>query len=180
MSYIGKYILKDGSITDALPKSKKALGGIFDETTDAYLILPMADIDNHRSYSLQEIMDIAESYNQEHGNRYLQWNVPSLRDWNTIINNLGKTLPISREEISIGDQMAEWTEFDAAIATENLKKFGLSDKSYYWSCTTEYHDEVYLLDLSAGTIEAYPALADGEQYDYALRLVGKVSKNHFV
>lgn len=177
MSSIGKYILKDGSIVDALPKVKKSLGVIFDETPNDYLILPFSDIDCHRTYDLQEIIDIAESYNQEHGNRYLQWSVPSLKDWNTIISNLGKTLPQGREELSANDRMSEWMEFDATIAAENLKKYGLTAKSYYWSCNTEYDDEVYFLDLEAGTIEAFSVWDDGEPYDYTLRLVGHVIKN---
>lgn len=177
MSNIGKYILKDRSIVDILPKAKKALGVIFNETPDVYFILPFADTDCFRLYSLQEIMDIAESYNHEGGNRYLQWNVPSLRDWNLIIANLGKTIPKGREDVSACDQMSEWTEFEASVATENLKKYGLTDKSYYWSCTTEYDNEVYLLSLETGTIEAFPIWDDGEPYDYALRLIGQVIKN---
>lgn len=182
MSSIGKYILKDGSIVDVLPKGKKALGVIFDETPNAYFILPFADIDCHHSYNLQEIMDIAECYNQEHGNRYLHWSVPSLNDWKLIISNLSKTMPLGREELSIGDRMSEWTEFDTVIATENLRKYGLTDKVSYWSSTTEYADDVYLLNLDAGTIEAFPIWDDGEPYDYALRLVGQVIKNrnHYV
>lgn len=177
MKHLGKYILEDGSIIDAPSKTKKPLGVIFDETPDAYLILPFTNIDCQHSYSLQEIEDIADDYNQEHGNRYLQWSVPSLKDWNLIISNIGKTIPIGKEELSACDRMSEWTEFDASIATENLKKYGLTCNSYYWSSTTEYDDDVYFLNLNTGTIEAFPIWDDGEPYDYALRLVGKVIKN---
>ena len=82
---IGKFILKDGSIVDILPKTKKVLGVIFNETKEAYFILPFEDINSHHSYDLEEIMDIAKSYNQAHGNRYLQWHVPSFKEWNMII-----------------------------------------------------------------------------------------------
>ena len=182
MTYIGKYTLKDGSIVDALPKARKSLGVIFDETPNDYFVLPFTDIDCYRSYDLHEIMDITESYNQEHGSRYVQWSIPSLKEWNTIISRLGKTEPMGREELTFGDRMSEWTEFDAAIAAENLKKYGLAAKSYYWSCTTGYDDEVYLLSLETGTIEAFPVWDDGEPYDYALRLIGHVIKstNHYV
>lgn len=182
MSNIGKYILKNVSIVEALPKASKTLGVIFEETPDTYLILSFADIDCNRSYNLQEIMNIAESYNQAHGNRYLQWKVPSLKDWNTIISHLGKTIPLGKEELTFGERIEEWTEFDTAIATKNLKKYGLTDKSYYWSCTIGIEDEVYLLNLEAGTIEAFPVWDDGEPYDYALRLIGQVkkNKNHYV
>lgn len=176
MINIGKFILIDGTISDALPEAGEALGVVFDETQDAYLILPFTDIDSQQSYSIQEIIDIAECYNQKHGNRWLQWIVPTLRDWNVIINRLGKALPIGKEGPCSLVRKAEWTEFDAAIAQENLKGFGLSADLSYWS-STEYDDDVYLLDLAAGTIEAYPMWDDGEPYDYALRLIGKVSKN---
>ena len=58
---IGKFILKDGSIVDILPKTKKVLGVIFNETKEAYFILPFEDINSHHSYDLEEIMDIANS-----------------------------------------------------------------------------------------------------------------------
>lgn len=177
MINIGKFILTDGTICDALPEAGETLGVVFDETQDAYLILPFADIDSLQSYSLQETMNIAECYNQKHGNRWLQWMVPTLRDWNVIINRLGKALPIGKEEPCSFVRMAEWTEFDATIAQDNLKGFRLSVDLCCWSSSTEYDDDVYLLDLAAGTIEAYPIWDDGEPYNYALRLIGKVSKN---
>ena len=97
MINIGKFILIDGTISDVLPEAGETLGVVFDETQDAYLILPFADIDCQQSYSIQETIDIAECYNQKHGNRWLQWMVPTLRDWNVIINRLGKALPIGKE-----------------------------------------------------------------------------------
>lgn len=179
---IGKFILKNGSIVDILPKTKKVLGVIFDETEEAYLILPFEDIDSHRSYDLEEIMDITEAYNQAHGNRHLQWHVPSFKEWNMIISRLGKTDAKGCEEIARCDCMTEWTEFDKDVATENLKKFGLTSENTYWSSTIEYDDDVYLFDLGMGVVEAYPVFDDGEPYDYSLRLVGKVikNKNHYV
>lgn len=177
---IGKFILKDGSIVDFLPKTKKVFGVIFDDTKEAYLILAFEDIDSHRSYDLEEIMDIAESYNQAYGNRYLQWHVPSFKEWNMIISRLGKTDAIGCEEIAGCDCMTEWTKFDKDVATKNLKKFGLTPETTYWSSTIEYDDEVYLFDLRMGVVEAYPVFDDGEPYDYSLRLVGKVIKKKII
>lgn len=72
-----------------------------------------------------------------------------------IITNLGKTIPIGREELSIYDRISEWTEFDSAIARENLKQYELTYKLSYWSCTTDYYNEVYIFKLETGNIDAF-------------------------
>lgn len=71
MTHIGKYLMKDGQICDAVSHKDRALGVIFDETNEQIQFLPVFDIDCYQSYSLQGIIDIAEAYDQKHGNRYL-------------------------------------------------------------------------------------------------------------
>lgn len=44
----------------------------------------------------------------------------------------------------------------------------------YWSSSEGYEDEVYLLNLELGTIEAYPMFDDGEEDDNVLRLIGHI------
>lgn len=176
MNDIGKYLLRDGTVTDRMPKPRHVLGVIFDETDTEYVFLPLADIDCHRSYELQEIIDIGEAYNLSHGHRYLHWKVPTLEDWQLIIGRLGQTEVIGREELSMGDRMEEWTEFDADTAMPHLSTYHLLPGKFYWSCSTQYADEVYLLDLESGVIEAFPVWDDGELYDYALRMVGRMKK----
>lgn len=176
MTHIGKYLLRDGTTADRMPKPRQVLGVIFDETDTEYVFLPLADIDCHRSYELQEIIDIGEAYNLSHGNRYLHWKVPALKDWNMIVGRLGQTEVLWREELSMGDRMEEWTEFDADTATFHLRSYHLLPGKYYWSSSTQYADEVYLLDLEAGTIVAFPVWDDGEPYDYALRMIGHIKK----
>ena len=172
MTHIGKYLMKDGQICDVVSHKDRVLGVIFDETNEQIRFLPVFDIGSFQSYSLQEIIDIAEAYDQKHGNRYLHWSIPSLTDWKLIISRLGETQVQHGEELSFNDRMEEWEEFDSAIAIKNLKKFGLSPELTYWTCSQGYDDEVFLLDLESGTIEAYPVWDDGEKYDYALRLYG--------
>ena len=84
----------------------------FDETNVQIRFLPVFDIDCYQSYSLQEIIDIAEAYDQKHGNRYLHWSIPSLIDWKLIISRLGETQVQHGEELSFNDWMEEWEEFD--------------------------------------------------------------------
>lgn len=83
-----------------------------DETNVQIRFLPVFDIDCYQSYSLQEIIDIAEAYDQKHGNRYLHWSIPSLIDWKLIISRLGETQVQHGEELSFNDRMEEWEEFD--------------------------------------------------------------------
>lgn len=150
------YLMKDGQICDAVSHKDRALGVIFDETNEQIRFLPVFDIACYQSYSLQEIIDIAEAYDQKHGNRYLHWSFPSLTNWKLIISRLGETQVLHGEELCFNDRMEEWEEFDSAIAIENLKKFGLSPELTYWTCSQGYDDEMFLLDLESGTIEAYP------------------------
>lgn len=79
-----------------------------------------------------------------------------MTNWKLIISRLGETQVLHGEELSFNDRMEEWEEFDSAIAIENLKKFGLSPELTYWTYSQGYDDEVFLLDLESGTIEAYP------------------------
>ena len=116
-------LMKDGQICDAVSHKDRALGVIFDETNEQIRFLPVFDIVCYQSYSLQEIIDIAEAYDQKHGNRYLHWSIPSLTNWKLIISRLGETQVLHGEELCFNDRMEEWEEFDSAIAIENLKKF---------------------------------------------------------
>lgn len=177
MANIGKYILRTGEITDICTKLEKTLGVIFDEDKTEYRFLPFTDAECFRAYSLKDIVDIAQSYNLAHGNRYLQWSVPSLRDWNMILHGLAKIDIVGREELSGCDRMSEWTEFDSVLAIDRLKKYKLQPDIYYWSSSEGDDGEVYFLNLNGGTVESYPVWDDGEEYDYALRLVGHVVKN---
>lgn len=179
MSDIGKYLLQDGTITSRMPKPRHVLGVIFDETDTECHFLPLDDIDCHRSYHLQEIIDIGEAYNLSHGHRYLRYTVPTLRDWNLVLARLGQTEAMCCEELSIGDRMEEWTVFDAYTAIAHLRPYRLLPGKSYWSSSTQYGDEVYFLDLETGTIEAFPVWDDGEPYDYALRMIGHMKKVHW-
>lgn len=112
MTHIGKYLMKNGQICDVVSHKDRVLGVIFDETNEQIRFLPVFDIDSFQSYSLQEIIDIAEAYDQKHGNRYLHWSIPSLIDWKLIISRLGETQVQHGEELSFNDWMEEWEEFD--------------------------------------------------------------------
>lgn len=176
MTHIGMYILQDGSITSHLPNLNDVLGVIFDETSTEYRFLPFVDIDCYGIYGLDKIKDIVENYNHSHGSESLEWSIPTLADWNLVVNRLGQTETIWKEELIFGDRMVEWTEFDAETAIKNLKKYRLRPQPFYWSSSTEYDDDIYLLNLENGTIEACPIWDDGEDYDYALRLIGHIVK----
>lgn len=176
MTNIGKYITEEGLVTDVMPKNKLVLGVIFDETDNEFIFLPFADIDCCKSYSLRGIMDIAESYNLQHGHRYLHWSVPSWSEWNLIIARLGKTDVMRRQQQGFKNRIEVWAEFDEKVVIENLTKYNLSPKFYYWSSSQGYDEEVYFMNL-AGLIEPHPVWEDGEEYDYALRLVGHAAKN---
>lgn len=169
---VGKYIMKDGRLADDTSQKEQVLGVVFDETDENIRFLPLFDTDCRQSYSLKEILDIAEEYDRKHGSQYLKWAVPSLSDWNMIISRLGKTQIRADEQVGFNDRMDEWTEFDGSTAIENLKNLDVTPQLSYWSCSQGYDDEVYFLNLETGTIEACPVWDDGEEYDYALRLVG--------
>lgn len=175
MTHIGKFILRDGSISDHFPSLNDAMGVIFDETPTECRFLSFADIDCYRIYDLDAIKNIVENYNQSHSNESVKWSVPTLSDWRQIVSRLGQTEVVAKEEISFDDRMVEWAEFDAKTAIINLKKFRLRPQPFYWSSSTEYDDDIYLLNLESGTIETYPVWDDGEDYDYALRLIGRIS-----
>lgn len=177
MSNIGKYILRTGEVTDTCTEQEEALGVVFEEDENEYRFLALSDTECSRSYTLKEIIDIVQSYNQEHGNSYLRWSVPSLRDWNSVLRRLAKAEIIGRELLSAGGDMEEWTEFDSAAAIGVLKKYNLLPDISCWSSSEGNHGDVYFLCLEAGTIEAYPVWDDGEPYDYALRLVGHVDRD---
>lgn len=169
---VGKYIMKDGRLADDTSQKEQVLGVVFDETDENIRFLPLFDTDCRQSYSLKEILDIAEEYDRKHGSQYLKWAVPSLSDWNMIISRLGKTQIRADERVGFNDRMDEWTEFDGSTAIENLKNLDVIPQLSYWSCSQGYDDEVYFLNLETGTIEACPIWNDGEEYDYSLRLVG--------
>ena len=177
MDCIGKYITKDGDSTDTM--SEQVLGVVFDGTDKELLFLPFFDVDycHNRYHSLQEVIEIAEDFNRQHHNGHIRWSLPTLADWKAIIRNLGKTDVFEKSALDMCDRMQGWGEFDGKTAVNNLRKYRLDSKSTYWSSTEGYEEEVYLLDLGMGTVEAYPMFDDGEEDDNVLRLIGRVSKN---
>lgn len=172
MNYIGKYITKDGAVTDTM--SEQVLGVVFDDTGKELLFLPFFDVDycHKRYHSLQEVMEIAEDFNRQYNNKHIRWSVPTLADWNAIIRNLGKTDVFEESAPDMCDRIREWGEFDSKTAIGNLSRYRLNSESTYWSSTEGYEDEVYLLNLELGTIEACPMFDDGEGDDNVLRLIG--------
>lgn len=91
MDYIGKYITKDGDVTDTM--SEQVLGVVFGGTEKELLFLPFSDVEcSHKRYhSLQEVIEIAEDFNRQYNNKHIRWSVPTLAEWNAIIRNLEKT-----------------------------------------------------------------------------------------
>lgn len=71
MDYIGKYITKDGDVTDTM--SEQVLGVVFGGTEKELLL------------------EIAEDFNRQYNNKHIRCSVPTLAEWNAIIRNLGKT-----------------------------------------------------------------------------------------
>lgn len=175
MDYIGKYITKDGVVTDTM--SEQVLGVVFGGTEKELLFLPFFDVEycHKRYHSLQEILEIAEDFNRQYNNKHIRWSVPTLAEWNAIIRNLGKTDVFEESAPDMCDRTQEWGEFDSKTAVDNLGIYGLNSESIYWSSSEGYEDEVYLLSLGLGRIEAYPMFDDGEEDDNVLRLIGHIN-----
>lgn len=175
MDCIGKYITKDGGVTDTM--SEQVLGVVFGGTEKELLFLPFSDVEySHKRYrSLQEVIEIAEDFNRQYNDKLIRWSVPTLADWNAIIRNLGKTDVFEESAPDMCDRIQEWGDFDSKTAINNLRRYGLNSESTYWSSSEGYEDEVFLLNLALGRIEAYPMFDDGEEDDNVLRLIGHIN-----
>lgn len=110
MDYIGKYITKDGVVTDTM--SEQVLGVVFGGTEKELLFLPFSDVEcSHKRYhSLQEVIEIAEDFNRQYNNKHIRWSVPTLAEWNAIIRNLGKTDVFGKSAPDMYDRTQEWGE----------------------------------------------------------------------
>lgn len=175
MDNIGKYITKDGVVTDTM--SEQVLGVVFGGTEKELLFLPFSDVEySHKRYrSLQEVIEFAEDFNRQYNDKLIRWSVPTWAEWNAIIRNLGKTDVFGKSAPDMCDRTQEWGEFDSKTAVDNLGIYGLNSESIYWSSSEGYEDEVYLLSLGLGRIEAYPMFDDGEEDDNVLRLIGHIN-----
>ena len=80
MDYIGKYITKDGGVTDIM--SEQVLGVVFVGTEKELLFLPFSDVEcSHKRYhSLQEVIEIAEDFNRQYNNKHIRCSVPTLAE----------------------------------------------------------------------------------------------------
>ena len=110
MDYIGKYITKDGGVTDTM--SEQVLGVVFGGTKKALLFLPFFDVEycHKRYHSLQVILDIAEDFSRQYNNKHIRWSVPTLAEWNAIIRNLEKTDVFGKSAPDMCDRTQEWGE----------------------------------------------------------------------